>query len=267
MPGSSVLKGARTTTAKRLAAARWYARLLSDTRGWRSRGAVARWIIARRIAPSSLARYANRVEAQIGPFDLAFSAEDEILPYWQIEADIRAEVIPLGGGTHDWTVVDCGANIGLFSLFLGSAHRLLAIEPNPHCCTVLSRNLEANGVEATVIQCAVSARPGRVRMTFGERSSVFAQIADHGESEVDALTLDDVLAEFGIDEVHLLKLDLEGHELEALRGAGQALAQRRIRRIYTEFHSRQALAQLDEYLTPHGFVRACTGSLNARYDI
>lgn len=261
------MSGRRARLRVGLEKALWYLRLLRDTRGWKSRGAVVRWVCARNFAPHTPAGRAGSIRAQIGRFNLTFTDEEEIATYWQIEADIATGVLPSGAQARDWTVVDCGANIGLFSLFLGSAKRVLAIEPNPASRTILRRNLEANQVAATIIQGAVSARPGTLRLTAGGRSSVYAQVAEDGEVQVDAFTLDQIMARYGVEAVDLLKLDLEGHELDALRGATEALTKGRIHRVYSEFTSPEALSRMDGYLVGYGFERSATGSLNCRYDL
>jgi FkbH-like protein/FkbM family methyltransferase len=79
---------------------------------------------------------------------------------------------------HDGdTVVDIGANIGLFSLFVLNRFpraRIYAVEPSPIVYELLKTNCEAYGREVHVFQCGVSDRPRIAQFTFYDKSSVFS---------------------------------------------------------------------------------------------
>ena len=171
----------------------------------------------------------------------------------------------MGPQVRDWTVVDCGANVGLFSLFLKEAARVVAVEPNPDVNRRLAMNLESNGVAATVVEAAISDRDGTVKMDFAG-PSVLTEIGESG-TEVRSVSLDSLFAETKVDSVDLLKLDLEGHEIEALRGGTHALEQGLIKRIVAEFNDADALAALDRHLAAFGFRRVSTGRINARFEL
>ncbi len=69
----------------------------------------------------------------------------------------------------DAVVLDVGANIGLFSLFVHrecAAPRIVAFEPAPAVFAVLQSNLRAHGVNAEALNCGVGARSGRMPLTF-----------------------------------------------------------------------------------------------------
>lgn len=194
-------------------------------------------------------------------------SEGEIAPYAQMLHDLDEDVIPMGPDLEQWTIVDCGANVGLFSLFLRRANRIIAIEPNPSTNKRLARNFEFNGLNGTVIEAAVSSLDGTAKMNFGRVPSVLAQIGSSG-SEVRCLSLDSILERQGVNSVDLLKLDVEGHEIEALEGCEQALARGAIKRIVAEHSGNDSLlAALDRHLFEFGFQRIATGSVNAKYEL
>lgn len=89
----------------------------------------------------------------------------------------------------DATVVDIGANIGLFSLFVcdGCARpRVLAFEPSPVVYDLLRANCEAYGSDVRVFNVGVAASSGTATFTYYENSSVFsgfhADPAEDGEA-------------------------------------------------------------------------------------
>jgi FkbM family methyltransferase len=211
-------------------------------------------------------RHPVTAEVGLGEFRVRFRvAQGELTPYWQLKDDVRTGIIPPPSEAGLWTVIDCGANIGLFSLIMGRARRVIAIEPNPDCCKRLRDNLRINGVHGEAINKAVSSEAGRMRMRLDRGNTVLARMDEHGNLEVEATTLDRVIADARVETVDLLKLDVEGHEVEALRGAATSLRAARIRRIYVEYKSAGALMRLDALLDEYGFSRAATGDLNARY--
>lgn len=246
-------------------------RILRDVRGNRSRA-----ILAIRVAGSRLAKPKGRLAATLGgtvrvpfrSFEAEFKlSEGEIAPYAQMLHDLDSGVIPVGPDLERWTVVDCGANVGLFSLFMGRANRIIAIEPNPSTNKRLSRNFERNGLNGTVIEAAVSNLDGRVKMDFSAGPSVLAQIGSKG-TDIRCLSLDTIFEEQDVAAVDLLKLDVEGHELEALKGCAKALGRQAIKQIVAEHNNDSSLlTTLDCYLVKFGFQRTATGSVNARYEL
>jgi FkbM family methyltransferase len=179
--------------------------------------------------------------------------------------DLDSGVIPDGPDLESWTVVDCGANVGLFSLFLRRAKLIVAIEPNPGTNRRLKWNFERNDLSGAVLRAAISDRDGTVKMDF-EGPSVLGAIGA-GDSEVACLSLETICSEQGIESVDLLKLDVEGHEIEALEGCSALLQQGAVKRIVAEYNDEEALRQLDNYLRERGLQRVATGPFNARYDL
>ncbi|NDW04373.1 FkbM family methyltransferase [Jiella pacifica] len=143
------------------------------------------------------------------------------------------------------TFIDVGANIGTYSLFLsrlagvGAIH---AFEPNGKSFEELGRNIVLNGLAQKVHthRLAASSTSGQaVFQVVGDYSgangikSTSIHAAGIAESVVECVTLDSMLDAFG--ERIGLKIDVEGHELEVLRGARQVLT------------TRKALLQIENY--------------------
>jgi FkbM family methyltransferase len=136
-------------------------------------------------------------------------------------------------------VADVGANIGTYTRFLsefvGPAGRVFAVEPVPPTFDLLRRNVHKLGLaNVETIARAVAASPGRVAMevpaydtggrNFYRASVTAAEARGSGAYEVAAETLDRL---FGDEDLAFVKVDVEGAELECLRGAAALLRSRR----------------------------------------
>ena len=129
--------------------------------------------------------------------------------------------------------VDAGANIGIFTVAaarcVGPTGRIIAVEMMPDTAEILRETLTLNDVgNALVIERALAARAGaRVEATvrdghFGQATiALGATQAGGRQVQVETTTLKDLLADYPT--VALMKMDIEGAELDALRGAGSDL--------------------------------------------
>jgi FkbM family methyltransferase len=134
-------------------------------------------------------------------------------------------------------LVDIGAWIGPLTLYAAAiGARCLAFEPDPVARSELVTNLALNPTLAgwvTVSECAVGARPGQVRLgnitseQGGDSMSslLFAEAATGWE--VPAVGLGEVLCGISPEDLGLVKIDVEGAEVEILDGAADYLARQR----------------------------------------
>jgi FkbM family methyltransferase len=123
--------------------------------------------------------------------------------------------------------VDVGAYIGVYSVAAARATsgRVLAFEPHPGARRQLERNLELNGVVATVVAGAAGAATGSSVLhvaTGGDAS--WSTMTDDGrfgasdaEVPVTVSTVDDEVARFGLAP-SVVKIDVEGRELDVVAG-------------------------------------------------
>jgi FkbM family methyltransferase len=143
------------------------------------------------------------------------------------------------------TVIDLGANIGLATLCFAescAACRIFAVEPHPDTYRVLERNVRrlTRSGRCTTLRAAVWKAH---RTLYGvprrqsERFSSFAVAEGSptgGEPEVEGYTMPELLERAGFQRVDLLKVDIEGAEIELFKGELDWLA--RVRSIAIEFH-------------------------------
>ena len=142
------------------------------------------------------------------------------------------------------TVLDVGANVGaytlLFATWAGPGGRVVAFEPASASREGLTRHLALNGLSSRVITRAdaVSDRSGRVPFVEAGTSGANRIVAG-GSAEataVNAVTLDDV-CEAMVLSPDVIKIDVEGAELAALRGARRTIAaRRRALALFVELH-------------------------------
>ena len=151
------------------------------------------------------------------------------------------------------TCVDVGAHWGYFSLLaaarVGRTGRVLAVEADPRVFATLEKTLSLNpGLSVEAMQVAAADEPGTIVLNgFDERGdnwgiSSIATSQGGERFEVRAEPLDAILERCGVAEVGLLKMDIEGAEVLALRGAERALRERRIRTMVLELHPPQIAA-------------------------
>lgn len=121
------------------------------------------------------------------------------------------------------TAIDGGANVGLISLKLVQHFSMVhAFEPAGDCYACLVANtVEHDNVRC--IQAALGSSGGRACMDQHETDNTGSrQMNPDGEANVDVVAIDDYAMELGLD-VGLIKLDIQGYEYFALRGAVETL--------------------------------------------
>ncbi len=124
--------------------------------------------------------------------------------------------------------VDIGANFGLYALSVahaGVCDRVIAFEPDPRNFNQLSGNLYLNRLETAieVQKLAVTDINGTVHMDlYAETSTGQSRVSDSTSSvPVPAVRLDDFLSLDGMK--IFMKIDVEGHELNVVRGMAALL--------------------------------------------
>ena len=156
-------------------------------------------------------------------------------------------------------VFDVGANIGYYAIMesklAGPTGSVIAVEPSPSNVALLQRNLAHNGIaNVTVREGAVSDVPGSRRFHLAVQSNLntFHDIGSGREHlsgnsiDVDTLTVPGLAEQYGAPD--LLRMDVEGHEVEVIRGMVPAIREGRMRpRIIFETH-------LSRYTAEHDFA-------------
>jgi len=173
--------------------------------------------------------------------------------------DVFAEHVRVGG-----VVWDVGANIGFFSLIaarlVGAQGKVVAFEPLPENQRAIRRNVELNGMEnVELVPLALSEREGEAELQIHD-SPTWAKLDTTGDTSfkgdaeaassvrVAVSTLDAQLARLAAPD--LVKMDIEGAEVAALRGALRLLDECRPTLICELHGTNAAVAEL---LRAHGY--------------
>jgi FkbM family methyltransferase len=130
----------------------------------------------------------------------------------------------------DYTLIDCGANFGYWSVLISSrpygSHKAIAIEPSSQNFAKLKNNAEINGNRFEVMKCAIGAARGTARLS-GTKHEAFsiAGGADSGGEDVTVIALDNLIDDGKVSSggKYLIKLDVEGVEIEAIKGGTRLL--------------------------------------------
>lgn len=161
-------------------------------------------------------------------------------------------------------VVDIGANVGTFAVWLAKMHsvsRIIAVEPDPTNIRFLERNMQANGLTNIVpVRMACAAMTGKATLHTGGLSVLYSFYPRDGKDFVPAyqtgtISLDDLFEQYEVSSCDLLKLDCEGAEYDILLKASlHALSS--VGRIALEYHvgfTQHAPEDLEQRLHDVGF--------------
>ncbi|TDU31149.1 FkbM family methyltransferase [Panacagrimonas perspica] len=129
------------------------------------------------------------------------------------------------------TFYDVGAHVGYYAVvmsrYLGPTGRVVAFEPLPVNLRFLRRHLRLNRCgNAELVEAAVGEHAGRATFAAAKGSGRGALGAGGGTS-VRVTRIDDIWADGNSAPPTLIKMDIEGGELSALRGAGRTLHEHR----------------------------------------
>jgi FkbM family methyltransferase len=147
-------------------------------------------------------------------------------------------------------ILDIGANLGLYSVLMarlaGPTGRVIGFEPDPELFASLQDNARLNGVQVEAHNLALGAAPGELTLHKSIINSGDNHLGSPGNPlfrravMTRVVRLDNLLPQLAVD---LIKIDVQGWELEVLRGMRATLAANPTVQVYFEF-------------SPNGYVRA-----------
>lgn len=168
----------------------------------------------------------------IVPFNLA---EQEVRIYGRAPQGVRKGDI----------VLDCGANIGTFARYAldDGAAKVIAIEPAPDNIECLRRNFPAEiaAGRLVLVPKGVWDKDDTLELRVDPEnqaadSFVIERKGAIVTARVPLTTIDRIVAELGLPRVDFIKMDIEGAEVNALRGAKATIARHHPRLALSAYH-------------------------------
>jgi len=162
------------------------------------------------------------------------------------------------------TFVDVGSNVGYYSLLLAKGNpdiKIIAIEAHPDNFIALNKNVKVNNFKnITSINKAVSNQSGgklrlyEHRKGNGNKNTSRFDLSNRFDSnsfiEINSDSLDNLLKRTN-KTIYVIKIDIEGEEVNALLGAENTL--KNTRKIIVEIHSDENLKKVKQILLSHQF--------------
>ncbi len=156
---------------------------------------------------------------------------DDILPFLLAEQEMKIYGKGARGVQPGDIVLDCGANIGMFTktALAAGARLVVAIEPAPATLECLRRNLAPEIAQRRVIVYpkGVWDHDDFLNLSVNEHNagenSVVLEVSHKSSVRVPLTTIDELVAELKLPRVDFIKMDIEGAEKNALKGARATL--------------------------------------------
>src|SRR3989337_192883 len=177
--------------------------------------------------------YVDSRDTGVAPFLLEWGI------YEKYETELFKRLVKKG-----MVVVDIGANIGYYTLLaahpVGDEGKVFAFEPDPYNYNLLCKNIEVNGYRNVIpVQKAVSSKSGKSELfldksNLGGHSLSEANVDKSASITVEVTSLDDYFrnTDYKID---VIKMDVQGLEMEILEGMTNTINQNDDLKIITEF--------------------------------
>lgn len=170
-------------------------------------------------------------------------------------------------GKHENLIIDIGANEGFYTLKMKENNpncKIICIEPNPYLFEILNKNIASNHLKNTIlVNKAIDLNNGLTDFeiieeigAIGGKSLSFVErpwLKDEfiRKIVVETITLSDLCREHFIPKIGILKIDVEGMEIDVLKSGEQML--HRARKIVIERHSRKLRDDIIAFLTTYDF--------------
>ena len=185
-----------------------------------------------------------------------FLIEDVYKSMSSHEDDVIEHFTPKEGDV----VVDVGAAFGFYSILASrkvkGSGRVISIEPQPDSFEMLNCNIKLNGLtNITTLNYAVFSK--ETTLNLYSSYSILSERSEKNKKDfvkVNGNTLEYLLKELnGISEVNWIKIDVEGAELEVLKGAQRIFSESKDLSILMEVHGKDKFSEIIDLLDTYNF--------------
>lgn len=175
--------------------------------------------------------------------------------YYEI---FKGEIYKFHVTRKDMTIIDCGANIGLSTIYFKMNFpeaKIVAFEPDPHIFSALNKNVSLFGYDDIICKNeAVSSRDAALNFLVegGHSGMITEDINNRNTIQIKAIRLRSFLENY--ENITFLKIDIEGEEAKVIPDIADQLP--KIDFLFLEYHSfidnDQKLGELLNYITDAG---------------
>jgi FkbM family methyltransferase len=150
--------------------------------------------------------------------NLKLQLEVDVIENWILDGYVLPGICGISEGD---VIIDCGAFNGNSSLSLadkcGDSGLVYAFEPNPSVFNILNENISVYAKHnITTINLGLAKSKGKIRFRTAGAASTFDP---NGNIEIDTISIDEFVRENDISQVDFIKFDVEGSEMNVLKGS------------------------------------------------
>ncbi len=226
------------------------------------------WILVRENNQYIKGKYIFKI--RIGKYNLFMrksGASSSIDIYLEVFKDKHHMKLPAFQGKKDKVVVDLGANEGYYALGMKENNpklKIISVEPAPETFQILKKNITGNKLKDVVaVKKAVSAKNGKITfeivpevtaigsLNIGLQKRVWLDKKRIKKISVDSITLTELCRQHKIDKIDILKIDVEGAELDILKSSKALL--KNVKKVVIEKHVPQITKGCIEFMKNNGF--------------
>lgn len=213
--------------------------------------------------------FASQMTSLERPLPFNCLQDDDLLSwrsktFWTKEPETLAWLRHNAMGTDELHFIDVGANIGLYSLYalsLSTRITVTSIEPSNHNFPTLKENIELNRDWARRVTCLKS--PLSAKASDGFWAEASSRVGDSGHqfgsefrkdtAPVRAITGDSIVESLPVNTRVILKIDVDGHELQILEGFRTSFRRNLILSVLVELEPRQRIL-VEKQLEAFGYL-------------
>lgn len=163
------------------------------------------------------------------------------------------------------TVIDCGAHVGAFAIYAAKMVRIegkvICFEPDPFNYNSLLRNIELNQMtNITAINKGIWSEDTTMEFYSSETSSPNSSLMLSRQSraitKIPVVSLDSELERIRVKKVSFIKMDIEGAEIEAVKGSQHVLAYQNVNLAIASYHvvnGQKTCFELERLLSKFGY--------------
>jgi FkbM family methyltransferase len=192
-------------------------------------------------------------------FEFAFESGVRIRACLNLEDEIRRSLlgyIAKHAFKEGEVALDCGAEAGEFAIYaakaVGPSGRVVIFEPDPLSVEIIKKNIALNGLSnVTLINKGVW--NSDAALLYDDKTKM---LAENGSVKVSVVSIDNEMRRLGIEKVDFIKMDVEGAEVEAIKGSAGMIKKCRPDLAIASYHDiggRQSRYELEDILAGMGY--------------